>query len=206
MSKVKVTPLQHSLVGAACLVVNRSMLAREGVPTIPGIDHWFRPEIQQALASLLEGIAEEGDADVRDALRTQGVTARLAVDDFGDGAMTPRRLMECRPDFVKLDKGIVRNVDVDTWGQQLIHGLKNFARAAGGALIAEGIESAAERDTLARLGVPFGQAARDAAGLGAGAGLVVGVAVGVFAVVAGGGMAGVVLGVVIGIGVGRITK
>ncbi len=123
------------------------------------------PDISKLLATvdreLVIEVSDDGSVDdlvaVRASLSGQNMTARLAVDDSGAGAMTPRRLMECRPDFVKLDIALVRNVDMDTWGQQLIHGLKTFARAAGGSLIAEGIETIAERDALARLGVPFGQ-------------------------------------------------
>jgi PAS domain S-box-containing protein len=99
---------------------------------------------------------EEGQA-ARNALRGMNITARLAVDDSGDGAVKPRHLVEMRPDFVKLDISLIRDLDMDTHRQQLVHGLKAFAHAAGGVLIAEGIESPSERDVLARLGVPFGQ-------------------------------------------------
>jgi PAS domain S-box-containing protein len=99
---------------------------------------------------------EEGQA-ARNALRGMNITARLAVDDSGDGAVKPRHLVEMRPDFVKLDISLIRDLDMDTHRQQLVHGLKAFAHAAGGVLIAEGIESPSERDVLAKLGVPFGQ-------------------------------------------------
>jgi PAS domain S-box-containing protein len=122
-------------------------------------------EIPELLATvsreLVIEVSDDGSVDdlqaVRLALRGRNVTARLAVDDSGAGAMTPRRLMECQPDFVKVDMALVRNVDVDPRGQEVIHGLRTFARAAGGVLIAEGIETPAERAALTRLGVPFGQ-------------------------------------------------
>lgn len=101
--------------------------------------------------SLVEG------REARAALRGINVTARLAVDDSGDGAVNPRHLIEMRPDFVKLDLSLIRDIDADAHRQQLVRGLKAFAHAVGGVLVAEGIESKAERDTLARLGVPFGQ-------------------------------------------------
>ena len=62
-----------------------------------------------------------------------------------------------RPDFVKLDISLIHDIDRDPHRQQLTHGLKAFAHAAGALLIAEGVESGAERVELARLGVPFGQ-------------------------------------------------
>jgi EAL domain-containing protein (putative c-di-GMP-specific phosphodiesterase class I) len=95
--------------------------------------------------------------DARAALQGMNVTARLAVDDAGDAAIKPRHLVEMRPDFVKLDIALIRDIDTDSHRQQLVRGLKAFAHAAGGVLIAEGIESPSERATLAMLGVPFGQ-------------------------------------------------
>jgi EAL domain-containing protein (putative c-di-GMP-specific phosphodiesterase class I) len=103
-----------------------------------------------------DGALIEGQ-EARAALRGMNVTARLAVDDTGDGAIKPRHLVEMRPDFVKLDISLIRDIDMDAHRQQLVRGLKAFAHAAGGVLIAEGIESTSEREILARLGVPFGQ-------------------------------------------------
>jgi len=93
----------------------------------------------------------------RKAIHGMNITARLAVDDSGDGAVKPRHLVEMRPDFVKLDISLIHDIDRDPHRQQLTRGLKSFAQAAGALLIAEGVESGAERAELARLGVPFGQ-------------------------------------------------
>lgn len=69
ISKVKVTPLQSSLVTAADAAVKRATHHAPHPPPIPGLDHWFHPDIQLALAALLDAIDEEEDIDVRDALR-----------------------------------------------------------------------------------------------------------------------------------------
>jgi site-specific DNA-methyltransferase (cytosine-N4-specific) len=70
ISKVKVTPLRVSLSAAAERVAS---VARRSdsllLPQIPGVDHWFKLEIQVALAGLLRAIAAEADEDLRDALR-----------------------------------------------------------------------------------------------------------------------------------------
>jgi EAL domain-containing protein (putative c-di-GMP-specific phosphodiesterase class I) len=52
---------------------------------------------------------------------------------------------------------LVRGVDADPARQALIAGMVYFARQSGCLLVAEGIQSDAERATLRRLGVPFGQ-------------------------------------------------
>jgi site-specific DNA-methyltransferase (cytosine-N4-specific) len=69
ISKVKVTPLSRSLVVAAEAALRHAHGADSVLPVIPALDHWFRHEIQRALAALVRGIESESDPDVRDALR-----------------------------------------------------------------------------------------------------------------------------------------
>jgi EAL domain-containing protein (putative c-di-GMP-specific phosphodiesterase class I) len=100
--------------------------------------------------------------------------ARLAVDDAGAGYAGLRHILELKPQFVKLDISLVRNVDNDPARQAMVIGMAHFAAQVGCDLIAEGIETANELTTLKVLGVAFGQgfllgkpasadAARDAA-------------------------------------------
>jgi EAL domain-containing protein (putative c-di-GMP-specific phosphodiesterase class I) len=83
--------------------------------------------------------------------------ARLAVDDAGAGYAGLRHILELRPQFVKLDISLVRNVDNDPARQAMVIGMAHFATYVGCDLIAEGIETANELTTLKLLGVAFGQ-------------------------------------------------
>jgi PAS domain S-box-containing protein len=83
--------------------------------------------------------------------------ARLAVDDAGAGFASLRHIIELRPDFVKLDIGLVRGVDADTARQSIVAGMVHFAATTGCSLIAEGVETQEEQQTLLRLGVTLGQ-------------------------------------------------
>ena len=88
---------------------------------------------------------------VRDAVRAMGPDVRLAVDDAGAGVANFNHLVELRPQFVKIDAGLVRGVDDDLSRQALVAGILHFADTAGCEVIAEGIETDAERDMLERL-------------------------------------------------------
>jgi EAL domain-containing protein (putative c-di-GMP-specific phosphodiesterase class I) len=92
-----------------------------------------------------------------DALVTLRHHARLAVDDAGAGYAGLRHILEVQPQFVKLDISLVRAVDKDAARRAMIGGMVAFARDAGCALIAEGIETPGELATLQELGVRFGQ-------------------------------------------------
>ena len=83
--------------------------------------------------------------------------ARFAVDDAGAGYAGLKHILELRPQFVKLDLSLVRNIDTDRARQAMVAGMTHFAAGSGCELIAEGIETEGELAELARLGVAFGQ-------------------------------------------------
>ncbi len=83
--------------------------------------------------------------------------AMLAVDDAGAGYAGLRHILELRPQYVKLDISLVRNVDTDPARQAMVTGMARFAESVGCALIAEGIETANELTALKLLKVQYGQ-------------------------------------------------
>ena len=102
-----------------------------------------------------EAVAEYGP--LRDAVRDLGADIRLAVDDAGAGVANFNHLVELRPEFLKIDAGLVRGVNDDVGRQAVVAGLVHFAASAGCQVIAEGIETDAELATVTNLGVSLGQ-------------------------------------------------
>ena len=88
-------------------------------------------------------------------LRRRGV--RIAIDDAGAGFSSLRHTLRLAPDIVKLDISITRDVDSDRGRRALASALISFADEMEMAIVAEGVETPAERETLLELGVPFGQ-------------------------------------------------
>lgn len=89
------------------------------------------------------------------ALRDRGV--RLAIDDAGAGFASLRHTLLLRPDFVKVDTSLTRDIDSDRAKRALTSALVSFGDEMGMTIIAEGIETPEELDTLVSLGVAFGQ-------------------------------------------------
>jgi len=83
--------------------------------------------------------------------------AQLAVDDAGAGYAGLRHILELRPQYVKLDISLVRNIDTDPARRAMVTGMAQFAASVGCSLIAEGIETVNELTTLRQLAIPFGQ-------------------------------------------------
>ena len=88
-------------------------------------------------------------------LREQGL--RIAVDDAGAGYASLRHIVRLKPDIVKLDMSLTRDVDADPSRQALASAMSIFCSQTHIVLVAEGIETWAELDTLRGLGVPTGQ-------------------------------------------------
>lgn len=88
-------------------------------------------------------------------LRAKGMT--LAIDDVGAGYSSMRHILSLQPDIIKLDMNISRSIDADTMRKALAKGLTTFAHEIGSLVVAEGVETRAELETLALLGVDCAQ-------------------------------------------------
>ena len=75
----------------------------------------------------------------------------------GSGIANFNHLVEMRPSFIKLDISLIRGVNADLTRQALIVGLGHFSRTIGHTIIAEGVETRAERTTLLALDIHYGQ-------------------------------------------------
>jgi EAL domain-containing protein (putative c-di-GMP-specific phosphodiesterase class I)/CheY-like chemotaxis protein len=88
-------------------------------------------------------------------LRAAGV--RVAIDDAGAGFASLRHALRIAPDIVKLDVSLVRGIDEDRAKRALATAIISFAAEMGMSLVAEGIETEQELETLRSLGVQLGQ-------------------------------------------------
>jgi EAL domain-containing protein (putative c-di-GMP-specific phosphodiesterase class I) len=79
----------------------------------------------------------------------------LAVDDLGAGYAGLASFATLRPEIVKLDMSLVRGIDGDPLRRSLAASIAQVGADLGIAVIAEGVESAAERDVLLDVGVRY---------------------------------------------------
>ncbi|MGD0857025.1 MAG: DNA methyltransferase [Dehalococcoidia bacterium] len=69
ITKVKTTPLKVLVTPIANAISKQAINDNLPIPAIPRIDHWFNPDVQQALANLTIHIQRVADDDVRDILK-----------------------------------------------------------------------------------------------------------------------------------------
>ena len=106
---------------------------------------------------ITEHTAIEDYPALRAAFASLGDNVQVAVDDAGAGYASLRHITELRPQFVKLDRELIRGIDGDLIRQALITGMVHFSDGVGSLLIAEGVETEDERATLLALGVKAAQ-------------------------------------------------
>jgi EAL domain-containing protein (putative c-di-GMP-specific phosphodiesterase class I) len=84
-------------------------------------------------------------------LRQRGL--RLAVDDAGAGHSSFRHVLDLKPDLVKLDMSLTRDIHSDPARRALAEALTSFGRAMGCQIVAEGVETDLELEALRDIGV-----------------------------------------------------
>ena len=82
-------------------------------------------------------------------LKELGVS--LAIDDFGTGYCSLSSLRRFPVDRLKIDRSFIADVPGERNAESLVGGIIGLAHALGLAVVAEGVETQAQRDFLARL-------------------------------------------------------
>jgi diguanylate cyclase (GGDEF)-like protein/PAS domain S-box-containing protein len=92
--------------------------------------------------------------------RVREAGAGLSIDDFGTGASTLSEFRTLPVDTVKIDRSFLARhggTDIDTDGEVVLSGIVAMAHDLKRAVVAEGVESEADAQFLAKIGCEFGQ-------------------------------------------------
>jgi EAL domain-containing protein (putative c-di-GMP-specific phosphodiesterase class I) len=76
-----------------------------------------------------------------------------AIDDFGAGYAGLTLLSDYQPDIIKIDMELVRDIDTSKPKQAIVNGIVAICAALNVRVLAEGIETKAERDFLRDAGI-----------------------------------------------------
>lgn len=80
---------------------------------------------------------------------------RVALDDVGAGFSGLNTLHVLRPDLIKLDMELIRDVDTDRYRQAIVRHLIGLGHELGIEVLAEGIETEGERRWLVAAGIDY---------------------------------------------------
>jgi EAL domain-containing protein (putative c-di-GMP-specific phosphodiesterase class I) len=113
--------------------------------------------LDQLVLELTEQGVEDYDGLSTALDRVRAAGGHVAVEDAGGGYDSLQHVMRLRPEYVKLDRGLISDAHADPAKLAIIEAVGLFSERLGAALVAPGIERRAEQEMLAGLAVPLGQ-------------------------------------------------
>lgn len=119
------------------------------------VSHRIFVEVTESLELLARSAGDRALSELRK------LGYRLAIDDFGTGFSSFHRLSELRPDMVKIDRSLVVRAGSDQPdGDAFLVAASGIARALGCPIVAEGVETDAEHESVVHLDIDFAQGYR----------------------------------------------
>ncbi|MFQ5788921.1 MAG: EAL domain-containing protein [Acidobacteriota bacterium] len=113
---------------------------------------------EQIVLEVTESLTIENYGLFVDAMKDfSNMRCLIAIDDVGAGYSGLEKIVRLRPDYVKLDMSIVRGIDTSPLKQQMLRSVQDIADNIDARLIAEGVETRGELDTVLAIGVDYVQ-------------------------------------------------
>jgi len=110
------------------------------------------------IVEVTERQAVLSDAQVRAAIaRMRACGVRFAVDDVGSGHAGLGQLAVVRPEYLKLDRSMVRGMSEAPDRALFVHSLAEFVRSSQTRIVAEGIETHDDLRAVRAAGIDLGQ-------------------------------------------------
>ena len=99
-------------------------------------------------------LADSQDVDLsafKERFMKKGI--ELAIDDFGTGYSNMRNLLRYTPDYVKIDRSLISNIQDNPKKRLFVHEVIDFCHNTGMRTLAEGVETAEELRAVVLMGV-----------------------------------------------------
>jgi EAL domain-containing protein (putative c-di-GMP-specific phosphodiesterase class I) len=100
---------------------------------------------------------EKGPTATANLWKLKNLGVSLAMDDFGTGYSSISQLKSFPIDSIKIDRSMTEGVDKNPENLAVASASIDLAHALGLEVVAEGVETAEEREKLHALGCDFGQ-------------------------------------------------
>jgi diguanylate cyclase (GGDEF)-like protein/PAS domain S-box-containing protein len=113
---------------------------------------------QNMVLEITEGLLLKAASGVTDKLlKFRDASIQVAIDDFGTGYSSLSYLKKFDIDYLKIDKSFVDNLETDSNDMALSEAIIVMAHKLGLKVIAEGVETEAQRELLSNAGCDFAQ-------------------------------------------------
>lgn len=135
-----------------------TVLSPDGVALIETLSRTNRVPPNQVILEVAEGVLLADPSRARIFLRgVRRLGFRVALDRFGGGLSALGLLRSMEVDFIKIDVGLIRELDASPTAEAILKTIATTAQSQGVAVVACGIESAEAYEKLRAAGMDFAQ-------------------------------------------------
>lgn len=106
---------------------------------------------------ILESESSDEECTMHKARLIREWGGQLALDDFGTGYNSEYALLNFRPNIIKIDRSIINGCDNDSYRRMIIENLVKLSHAKSILVLAEGVETKKEMETVISCGVDLMQ-------------------------------------------------
>jgi EAL domain-containing protein (putative c-di-GMP-specific phosphodiesterase class I) len=83
--------------------------------------------------------------------------AKVAIDDFGSGFSNFSYVIKLKPDFIKIDGSLIKELDKDRNAQIVVETIVSFSKKLGIKTVAEFVHSSTVLSAVKQLGIDYSQ-------------------------------------------------
>ena len=124
---------------------------------IEELERIYGDRLGRVVMEITESTKSEDSADDKKRIFCAKWGIAIALDDYGAGYSNNDMLVTRKFNFIKLDRSLVQNIHLSQSTQNLVSGVISYCHDNGVRVIAEGIETQDEYNTLLEMGADFGQ-------------------------------------------------
>ncbi len=121
----------------------------------------LRKHRQHASRIILELLEDERITNIENMKnfieRVKKFGVQIAIDDFGTGYSNFRRVLEYKPDILKIDGSLIQNITDDDFSRHMVETIVAFSKKQNIKTVAEFVKSEAIFKVVCQLGVDFSQ-------------------------------------------------
>lgn len=121
------------------------------------LEELYGSRLGRIVMEITEGAKSEMDIDEKKRAFCRKWNIPVALDDYGSGYSNSDMLVSRMFHFVKLDMGLIQGIDKNPSTQTLVRSTIDYCHENSLMVIAEGIETPEEYDTVKKLGADFVQ-------------------------------------------------
>lgn len=147
--------LQKEAFGEAKLFVNSIPNQRIKKEVFDRLCETYPENKGRVVVEIIEGEHTDAETLRKKRVLNEKFDWEVALDDFGSGYSTEETLLYLHPQYVKIDMVLIQGICSDKDKQSLVKNFLSYAHPRNIRVVAEGVETYEDMETVIRLGVDF---------------------------------------------------